>query len=511
MQRRVLVAVIVVSLLFLLIPVGCNETWEVKATIGPDGGELEATDPGSPIFGAKLVIPAGAVDEDVVISLSEGIHEDDSELIGVPISCKPDGYLFNQNVTLTIPWGGAIPEDDLLMLLVYNATSSTYEYADRLIEVHSGDTHASANISHFSSFSLIGLADFFGGLGTVIDQAYKLLAIGTAYAAEDVLALESLKQDLLERNIEYLNTMRSQAEFHDWCLDVFNFDWFIEYVIQEICITAAIYTSGMISALLTGMTVAAATAVLTTFTTVVSIAVLAVVDVCFLSTSFASPAFLNAYAGFVLTELEMLLIDEILADIVVFSDDFEYDDSLENHGWTIEASNSQGDPQTATDPENPGNRVAYMQSVEGEHVSPSFYRSFSELPLQPDMEISIRFYDTGDSCGNCDVHTTIYFDNSSDYLQVGWYNNPSNFEYSYNIDGSWSGHNYEPYGLRGIGWHTFTWRVKQSGGIDVLIDGNLIIDDLTGVTTLSKFVVAIGSDPSTYSCSVDDFLVTSPG
>jgi len=195
---------------------------------------------------------------------------------------------------------------------------------------------------------------------------------------------------------------------------------------------------------------------------------------------------------------------------VVFSDDFEYDDSLENHGWTIEESNSQGDPQTATDPENAGNRVAYIQSVGGEHVTPSFYHSFSELPLEPGMEISIRFYDTGDSCYNCDVWTYVFSNDGSDYVMAGWYRSSSSFTYAYKISGSYSGEFHEPYGLRGIGWHTFMWRVEQNGGIDLLIDGNLIIDDLMGFTTLSKFRVNSGSDPYTYSFSVDDFSVTSP-
>lgn len=190
---------------------------------------------------------------------------------------------------------------------------------------------------------------------------------------------------------------------------------------------------------------------------------------------------------------------------VVFSDDFEYDDSLENHGWTIEYSN----PQTATDPENAGNRVAHLQSVAEEH-GPAFYHSFSELPLQPGMEISIRFYDTGDSCGNCDAFTWVLCDDGLEYIGVGWYNSPSSFAYAYKISGIYYGEFHESYGLRGIGWHTFTWRVEQNGGIDLLIDGNLIIDDLMGFTTLSKFDVHGGSDPYTYSFSVDDFSVTSP-
>ena len=45
----------------------------------------------------------------------------------------------------------------------------------------------------------------------------------------------------------------------------------------------------------------------------------------------------------------------------------------------------------------------------------------------------------------------------------------------------------------------------------MLIDGLLIIDDLMGVTTLSRFQVNSGSDPNTYSFAVDDFLATSVG
>ncbi|GEM_PF-6653402 len=197
--------------------------------------------------------------------------------------------------------------------------------------------------------------------------------------------------------------------------------------------------------------------------------------------------------------------------LVIFADDFEYDDSLENHGWIIE----YGNPHTAMDPENADNWAAYIQSTANTGIQ-LFYHSFNELQLQPGMQLSIRFYDTGANYANCDVHTYVFFDDNSRQVEVGWYNNPSSFEYSYDFTSSWSGHLYETYGLRGIRWHTFTWRVDQSGGIDLLIDGKLIIDDLMGpgnspVVTLSKFRVNAGSDPYTYSFSVDDFLVTRDG
>lgn len=196
---------------------------------------------------------------------------------------------------------------------------------------------------------------------------------------------------------------------------------------------------------------------------------------------------------------------------VIFADDFEYDDSLENHGWTIDV----GSPVTAVDPENAGNRMAYLLSVGGTGGTKQFSHSFNELPLQPGMQLSTRFYDTGDSCNNCDVTISVEFNANIEEIHVGWYNNPSSFTYDHDFSGSWSGHLYEPYGLRGVGWHTFLWRVEQNGGIDLLIDGNLILDDLMGpggspVATLSQVRIAIGGDASTYSFSVDDFSMTGP-
>ena len=195
---------------------------------------------------------------------------------------------------------------------------------------------------------------------------------------------------------------------------------------------------------------------------------------------------------------------------VIFEDDFEYDDSLSNHGWVI----LHGDPHTAPDPQDSSNRVAYIQSrAEDFAVAPTFSHSFNELPLEPGMELSIRFYDTGESCNNCDVFVNARFDSNSKYVNIGWYNTPTSFALHYAFENPGS-QTRETGGLRSVGWHTFTWRVDQGGGIDILIDEDLILDDLMGAgdtpaVTLSKFVVVAGSDPSTYSFSVDDFLLVS--
>lgn len=193
----------------------------------------------------------------------------------------------------------------------------------------------------------------------------------------------------------------------------------------------------------------------------------------------------------------------------IFADDFEYVDSIENHGWTI----LEGDPHTVVDPEDANNRVVYVNTPPKD----SFVRYFYELPLETGMQLSIRFYDTGESCGNCDVTPGVIFydaDGNERLMEAGWYNDASHFIIPHNMSGTWV-ETYEPYGLRSIGWHTFVWRVEQNGGIDLLIDGTVVHDDLMGpggtpVATLSRFVVDIGTDPYSYSYMVDDFLVQSP-
>ena len=310
MQRRVIITVIVVSLLFLSVPLGCNETGEVETTIGPDGGTLEDTNPGSPIFGAELVVPAGAVDEDVVISLSEGTDADDPDLVGIPISCEPDGYLFNQNVTLTIPLGGPYPEDDLLMLMVYNATSGTYEYAGRLAEVHSGDTEVTVDITHFSSFQFMGVDDNFGRLNSVQLLATTIWTIKSAIEAKDCSELRSIKQLLGVFQDDYEEAMYGFVAAHGWCLEHYTLSHLLEQTWELVRDHVLIHGT----AALLGVTLPTIAAFLSTVGSAVAAGLLLSAPLCFLWTSWLNPIFLNAWVGYTVCEYGIATIELALAD-----------------------------------------------------------------------------------------------------------------------------------------------------------------------------------------------------
>ena len=321
MRRGLVIAVIVFSLLALVIPVSCNETQETEAeaVIGPDGGVVEVTDPESPIFGTKLVIPEGVVDEDIVISLSEGIDGDDSELIGIPISCKPDGYLFNQEVALTIPLGGPLPEDDLLMLLVYNGTSGTYEYAGRLVEIHTDDTEATVNIDHFSSFQFMGADDYFGRLDSIQLLAASVWTIKGGIEAKDCTELNSIKQSLVVFQNDYEEAMEGFVAAHGWCLEHYT----LSNLLAQTWVLVRDHVLIHGTASLLGVTLPTVAVFLSGVSSAVVAGLLLSGPLCFLWTSWLNPIFLNAWVGYTVCEYGIATIELALADPDVCDANFE--------------------------------------------------------------------------------------------------------------------------------------------------------------------------------------------
>ena len=72
-----------------------------SAIIGPKGGVVTVTDPASPIYGASLRIPAGALDTSVQITIREGDH---SCAFGLApsINLSPGGLHFKRAAILTV-------------------------------------------------------------------------------------------------------------------------------------------------------------------------------------------------------------------------------------------------------------------------------------------------------------------------------------------------------------------------------------------------------------------------
>jgi len=82
--------------------------------VGPEGGEVAANRPGDPFAGASIEIPAGALEDEQVITIEAGMGAPD--IVGfVPVGpiyeLLPAGLQFSSPVTLTLPYiESAIPD-----------------------------------------------------------------------------------------------------------------------------------------------------------------------------------------------------------------------------------------------------------------------------------------------------------------------------------------------------------------------------------------------------------------
>jgi uncharacterized protein (TIGR02145 family) len=122
-----------------------------KATIGNSGGTIEVGDETSSIYGAKIEIPEGALDEDVEIQIVEG----ESFQVGsdeIPtVQFLPEGLEFTEPVTIAIPWSEAGLTEATAK--VYHLNEEEFTITEMPVSsVDKEDEMTYAQTSHFSNF-----------------------------------------------------------------------------------------------------------------------------------------------------------------------------------------------------------------------------------------------------------------------------------------------------------------------------------------------------------------------
>ncbi|MDA3880083.1 MAG: FISUMP domain-containing protein [Prolixibacteraceae bacterium] len=151
--------IIIVGITIISIMSGCSiipESMPVNsdtgaATVGSEGGTISVGDETSPIYGAKIDIPGGALNEDVKIEIVDGSSEyidgQDVQLI----KFLPEGLEFSEPAIIGLPWS----TDNQNSSSSRNYYVNQDEYTIKELEVDDVDienkiTYSIAN--HFSSF-----------------------------------------------------------------------------------------------------------------------------------------------------------------------------------------------------------------------------------------------------------------------------------------------------------------------------------------------------------------------
>lgn len=100
---------------------GDNDVYYLE--VGPDGGVIEVTDPASPLYGAKVVIPDSALRSPTTISLEicpEGSQPpcpENANLVSPVVTLGPGGTQFRRQVEITLPYTAheGMEHQDLMM------------------------------------------------------------------------------------------------------------------------------------------------------------------------------------------------------------------------------------------------------------------------------------------------------------------------------------------------------------------------------------------------------------
>jgi len=145
-KKATLASIISIIILSLVVSFVIAERYHYKEkVIGTNGGKLTAGD-GAP--GTKLVIPAGALSEDTLISME--VTSDELEHIDFVFG--PHGTVFNSPVELELSWAtinGATSSD----LVLYHWHESSQQWVEETTAVwDDNNKKATLYIDHFSKY-----------------------------------------------------------------------------------------------------------------------------------------------------------------------------------------------------------------------------------------------------------------------------------------------------------------------------------------------------------------------
>ena len=101
----------------------------VSAKIGSSGGTIEVTDYLSPLYRVSLKIPSENLAREVTVTVSRAEENpsipEGSVVVGVGVRLGPEGLVFQQPVSISIPYCGEGINENTIGVYEYNPTDQT--------------------------------------------------------------------------------------------------------------------------------------------------------------------------------------------------------------------------------------------------------------------------------------------------------------------------------------------------------------------------------------------------
>ena len=137
---------------------------EAGGVCGPEGCSIEVTNPVSLIYGTKILIPPGALNEEIFISVRQTdvliTVPQDTYITGPAIFLEPDGQIFNSTIQVAMPYDDVdnngildytgISEDEV-SVIAYDTSNESWTGRNIVEQDHENNT-VTFETNHFSMF-----------------------------------------------------------------------------------------------------------------------------------------------------------------------------------------------------------------------------------------------------------------------------------------------------------------------------------------------------------------------
>lgn len=163
-----------------------NPNYEISATIDSQGGTISVNDAKSPINGLIMVIPANALNNatkitirpiDKTIPLPQGLNITENV-----IELLPSGQIFNNLISITVPYSGETPPS----IITYNAENNTYSILPAT-SIDAENKTITVMTNHFCDMIEVD-----------VDSSFSFPSISTTFSlTEDTFKINNQREDFL--------------------------------------------------------------------------------------------------------------------------------------------------------------------------------------------------------------------------------------------------------------------------------------------------------------------------
>lgn len=186
------------------------------------------------------------------------------------------------------------------------------------------------------------------------------------------------------------------------------------------------------------------------------------------------------------------LYDFFKYSIIEFSDDFEYTDSPQKHGWKYVFPGASDSSLFTTDEFAQSGKRCLKGFMEfpPKHTRFGLQYSFKDnefgKALAPDdtLEIIVHWYDDATTGSDFNFHPKIYFlDFEGVTRHIGFSDSKDRYSYSPMKGSSWES---KYFSTRKDGWHEIKYYIHNNT-INIYFDGELLVEDHSEIENITEF------------------------